>query len=88
MLLDYFIDDKGKLLQYLLSISSISKGEYYFTQNQQEIANSIHFSKQKTNELMQQLQAEGFIELLAKTRGEYHLTKRAVKVLRLFEKQI
>lgn len=88
MKLDYFANDKAKVLMYLLSISSITKGEYYFQKNQQDLADEVHFSKQKTNGIMQDLQENGFIELLTKNRGTYHLTKKAVKALHYFEKEI
>lgn len=50
-----FTNDKYKLLKFLYDNQIEIKNNKYIALSQQEIADSLHFSKNKTNKIMQEL---------------------------------
>ena len=81
MKLNYFSNDKYRVLSYLYNNSIEKDKKLLYRGNQQEIADEISFSKGKANILMQELCKNGFIQLLNKRMGLYEIKERAVKVL-------
>ena len=49
-----FTNDKYKLLKFLYDNKIEIKNNKYIVLSQQEIADSLHFSKNKTNKIMQE----------------------------------
>lgn len=85
MRLNYFANDKHKLLDYLYKNAYKRDVGLFYRGNQQRIADHIHFSKGKVNVLMQDLCKNNFIELKNKRMGLYEITDKASKVIKLFE---
>ena len=81
MRLNYFANDKYRVLAYLYNNSIEKDKKLLYRGNQQKIADEISFSKGKVNILMQELCKNGFIQLLNKRMGLYEIKEKAVKVL-------
>jgi|GEM_PF-318947 len=88
MNLETFVNDKFKILDLLYNHKIDIKGNSYTSLSQQEIANLIHFSKQKTNKLMKELMDEGYIDNYMNLRGKYVVTtigKEVIMVIKNIE---
>ena len=60
-----FTNDKYKLLKFLYDNQIEIKNNKYIALSQQEIADSLHFSKNKTNRIiMKKLKKDNFIDTL------------------------
>lgn len=88
MKLSYLGNDKYKLIKYLIDNSYKQDGELFYKGNQQDTADNVHFSKQKTNLLMQELARNGFIELIDKYRSIYKINKVSVAGVKAMDKEI
>lgn len=82
-----FANDKYKILKCLYDNQIQIKNDKYTVLSQEEISSLIHFSKNKTNEIMQQLRKERFIDSYSNIKGKYIITKNGNKVIEIVEKK-
>lgn len=82
-----FTNDKYKLLKFLFDNQIEIKNNKYITLSQQEIADSLHFSKNKANKIMQELKKDNFIDTFNNTKGKYIVSDKGNKVVEIIEKK-
>ena len=82
-----FTNDKYKLLKFLYDNQIEIKNNKYIALSQQEIADSLHFSKNKTNKIMQELKKDNFIDTFKNTKGKYIVSGKGNKVIEIIEKK-
>jgi hypothetical protein len=82
-----FTNDKYKLLKFLYDNQIEIKNNKYIALSQQEIADSLHFSKNKTNKIMQELKKDNFIDSYNNIKGKYIITKNGNKVVKIIESE-
>lgn len=80
-----FTNDKYKILKFLYDNQIQVKNDKYIILSQQEIADMIHFSKNKTNTIIQELKKDGFIDSFNNKKGKYIITKKGNKVVEIIE---
>lgn len=80
-----FTNDKYKILKFLYDNQIQVKNDKYIILSQQEIADMIHFSKNKTNTIIQELKKDGFIDSFNNKKGKYIITKNGNKVVEIIE---
>ena len=85
--LEYFANDNYKVLKFLYDNQIQVKDEYYIVLSQQEIADSLHFSKNKTNKIMQELKKDNFIDTFNNTKGKYIVSDKGNKVISVIERK-
>jgi len=78
-----FTNDKYKLLKFLYDNQIEIKNNKYIALSQQEIADSLHFSKNKTNKIMQELKKDNFINTFNNTKGKYIVSDKGNKVVEI-----
>lgn len=81
-----FTNDKYKILKFLYDNQIKVKNDKYIVLSQQEIADMTHFSKNKTNKIIQELKRDGFIDTFNNTKGKYIITKNGNKVVEVVKK--
>lgn len=84
--LTYFLNDKYKLLKLLYDNQLEIKGNVYISLSQQEMADIAHFSKLKTNTIINELKDLDLIVVYRNIRGKYSLTKKAIEFIELMNK--
>ena len=84
--LEIFANDKFKLLKLLHENQVKVRDDFYIPLSQQEIADMAHFSKLKTNQILNELINTGFAEIYKNKRGKYAITEKGVKALHLMQK--
>lgn len=84
--LELFVNDKYKLLKFLYDNQIQVKENYYVTLSQQEIADILHFSKLKTNNIIKELRKNNFIDTYNNKRGKYIITGKGCKVIEIIKK--
>lgn len=84
--LEIFANDKFKLLKLLHENQVKVRDDFYIPLSQQEIADMAHFSKLKTNQILNELINTGFVEIYKNKRGKYAITEKGVKALHLMQK--
>ena len=82
-----FTNDKYKLLKFLYDNQIEIKNNKYIALSQQEIADSLHFSKNKTNKIMQELKKDNFIDTFNNTKGQYIVSDKGNKVISVIERK-
>ena len=82
-----FTNDKYKLLKFLYDNQIEIKNNKYIALSQQEIADSLHFSKNKTNKIMQELKKNNFIDTFKNTKGKYIVSNKGNKVISVIERK-
>ena len=80
-----FTNDKYKLLKFLYDNQIEIKNNKYIALSQQEIADSLHFSKNKTNKIMQELKKDNFIDTFKNTKGKYIVSDKGSKIISIIE---
>ncbi|NFI83070.1 hypothetical protein FDA36_02655 [Clostridium botulinum] len=85
MNLTYFLNDRYELLKLLYDNQLNIKGDIYISLSQQEIADIAHFSKLKTNKIINELKDLEFIVPYRNTRGKYSLTEKALNFIELIK---
>ena len=78
-----FTNDKYKLLKFLYDNQIEIKNNKHIALSQQEIADSLHFSKNKTNKIMQELKKDNFINTFNNTKGKYIVSDKGNKVVEI-----
>ena len=86
--LNLFANDTYKLLKFLYDNQIEIKNKKYVALSQQEIADSLHFSKNKTNKIIQELKKDNFIDTFNNTKGKYIVSDKGSKVVSVIEKNI
>lgn len=76
MSLEYFVNDKYKVLSCMADRQISLNGNQVIKLSQQEIADILQLSKVKVNGLISELKADGYLVQLT-TRGKYALTAKA-----------
>ena len=82
-----FTNDKYKLLKFLFDNQIKIKNNKYIALSQQEIADSLHFFKNKVNKIMQELKKDNFIDTFKNTKGKYIVSDKGNKVIEIIEKK-
>ncbi|WP_326910648.1 winged helix-turn-helix transcriptional regulator [Sedimentibacter sp. MB31-C6] len=83
-LIDFFTNDKFKVL-VVLNKHQIQVQEATFSPlTQQEISEILHYSKAKINQIINELIDNEFIEFYNNTKGRYVITKKAIDILKIF----
>ncbi|MDO4638778.1 hypothetical protein ACEG17_03350 [Leptotrichia hongkongensis] len=80
-----FTNDKYKVLKFLYDNQIEVKNNKYIALSQQEIADILHFSKNKTNKIIQELKNDNFINNFNNTKGKYIITDNGNKVIGIIE---
>lgn len=83
--LEFFANDRYDILKLLCDNQVKVKDAFYVTLSQQEIADMAHFSKLKTNRIINELLDEGYLFLHNDKRGKYALSEKGLKCLRLIQ---
>lgn len=83
--LDFFSNDRYKILKLLFDNQIIVKEDKYINLSQQEIADIAKFSKLKTNKLINELIDSNYIVLFQNRRGKYALTRNGLKAIEIIE---
>ncbi|NFL41819.1 hypothetical protein FDB55_03515 [Clostridium botulinum] len=84
-MLEFFANDKYKLLSVLKNNQIKIKKDLYIPLSQQEIADIAHFSKLKTNKIINELIDRNFLIIYKGKKGKYALTNKAYKVLEFMQ---
>ncbi len=78
-----FLNDYYKLIKLLHDNEVSVLDEVFVPLTQQQIANTLNYSKMKVNGMFIELQKRGFVE--QKTRGKYVLSDSAESIIRVIE---
>jgi len=79
-LIDYFTNDKYKVLKCMSERQISVLGIQVVKLSQQEIADTLHFTKTKVNSIISDLKIDGYL-LQQSPRGKYVLTEKALEEL-------
>jgi len=82
-----FTNDKYKILKCLYDNQIKVKNVKYIVLSQQELADILHFSKNKTNKIIQELKKDNFIDSYNNIKGKYIITDKGNKVVEIIEKK-
>ena len=82
-----FTNDKYKTLKCLYDNQIKVKNVKYIVLSQQELADILHFSKNKTNKIMQKLKKDKFIDSYNNIKGKYIITEKGDKVVDVIERK-
>lgn len=83
--LEYFTNDKYKILKLLKANEIKVKEDTYVPLSQQEIADMVYFAKVKTNKLLNELINVGFVVPYKGKKGKYALTEKSYKLIKIIE---
>lgn len=83
--LEIFTNDKYKLLKWIADNEIQYRKAKYLSSSQQEIAETLHYSKSKTNKYMNELIELKFLKKY-KQRGKYALTRQGYDAIEVIEK--
>ncbi len=78
--LDFFMNDRMKVLQIIYQHQISVEGNSFCPLNQQEIADLVPCSKLKANQIIRELIDAGYVEMI-RSRGRYILTEKAENTL-------
>ena len=85
--LEIFTNDKYKLLKWIADNEIEYRKAKYLSSSQQEIAETLHYSKSKTNKYMNELIESNFLKKY-KIKGKYALTQQEYDAIEIIEKII
>ena len=83
--LDFFANDAYDILKLLHDNQIKVKEAVYVPLSQQELADMAHFSKLKTNKLLNALIEAGYVVCFEGRRGKYAITDKGYKVIALMQ---
>lgn len=83
--LEFFANERFEILILLKENQVKIKDEEYVPLSQQEIADMAHFSKLKTNKILNELIDLEYVVPYMNKRGKYSLTERGNKLIDLFK---
>ena len=75
-MLDYFVNDKYKVLECMFQRQISVNGKNVVKLSQQEIADILSFTKPRVNSIIADLKKDGYI-IQHSCRGKYSLTSKA-----------
>lgn len=76
MNLEYFVNDKFKVLSCMAERQISVNGDMVIKLSQQEVADILQISKVKVNSIIAELKSDGFL-IQQSSRGRYALTEKA-----------
>lgn len=82
--LEFFTNDKYKVLKTLYDHQIEVNNKCFSPLTQQDIADSLHFSRMKANKIMQELKAQGYTKAFKNIKGRYELTDKAKEAIQIF----
>ena len=83
--LEIFTNDRYKLLKWIADNEIQYRKAKYLTSSQQEIAETLHYSKSKTNRYINELIQLNFLRKY-KEKGKYALTKQGYEAINIIKK--
>ena len=83
--LEVFTNDKYRLLKWIADNEVQYRKAKYLSSSQQEIADTLHYSKSKTNRYMNELIKLNFLKRY-KEKGKYALTKQGYEAINIIGK--
>ena len=83
--LEIFTNDKYRLLKWIADNEVQYRKAKYLSSSQQDIADTLHFSKSKTNKYMNELIRANFLKRY-KEKGKYALTNEGNKAINIIGK--
>lgn len=86
--LQYFANDNYKILKILSDNTVMILDDLIVPLSQQQIADIAHFSKVKTNQILNDLITKGFVETFEGKRAKYRLTDLGNKVIKLLGEKL
>ena len=78
--LDFFMNDRMKVLQIINQHQICVEGNSFCPLNQQEIASLAHCGKLKANQIIKELIEEGYLEMIH-AKGRYLITAKGYVLL-------
>lgn len=85
---NYFANDKYIILKIINDNMVNIKNDFVAPLTQQDISELAHFSKVKTNNIINELIRNGFADTFNSKRGKYVVTKKGQKIIELMEDTI
>lgn len=80
-MLDFFMNDRYRVLECMAQCQIVVNNEAVIKLSQQEIADTLGFTKSKVNSIVRELIQKGYVTQVS-TRGKYALTESANQELR------
>lgn len=77
---DFFMNDKYRVLECMAQRQIVVNNEAIIKLSQQEIADTLGFTKSKVNSIIRELIQKGYVKQV-NTRGKYALTDNANREL-------
>lgn len=87
MSLEFFSNDRFRVLQCMLERQIDVMGKNIVPLSQQDIADVVQLSKKKVNTIIGELKGNGYIQQQSSTRGKYLLTDKAVQAVDKIQKE-
>ena len=87
MNLEFFSNDRFRVLQCMLERQIDVMGKNIVPLSQQDIADVVQLSKKKVNVIIGELKENGYIQQQSSTRGKYLLTDKAVQAVDKIQKE-
>lgn len=78
--LEFFMNDRMKVLQIINQYQIHVKGNRFCPLNQQEIADLVPCSKLKANQIIRELIDVGYVEMI-RSRGRYIVTEKGNNIM-------
>lgn len=85
MAIEYFANDRYKVLSAMLDRQIPVNGETVVKLSQQEISEILGISKVKVNSIIAELKRDGY--LISKKKGNYQLTPKATNEISAYKKE-
>ena len=79
-MLNYFVNDKFKVLDCMYQSQLFINDKYVVKLSQQEIADTLRLTKPKVNAIISELKKDGYL-IQFSPRGKYSLTQKAISEL-------
>lgn len=83
--LELFVNDRYNILKILFDNQFHIKNDSYAPLSQQEIADLAHFSKLKTNKIINELKDIGCIIQYQGKKGKYALTDAGINIIKTIQ---
>ncbi|MDD4295446.1 MAG: helix-turn-helix domain-containing protein [Ruminiclostridium sp.] len=83
--LEFFLNDRYRILQCMVERQVDVKGQLIVPLSQQDIADMVKLSKKKVNIIIGELKSSGYILQHNPTRGKYLLTDEALQAVRIIQ---
>jgi len=83
--LEIFTNDKYKLLKWISENQTDFKKSKYLISSQQEIAETLHYSKSKTNKYINELIQNKYLKKYSK-RAKYSVTEKGYEAINIIKK--